>query len=344
MNGLKWLALMLLCWSAVQAAQASEDVNQKARAALDAGRVAEATQLLHQQVMDNPRDYQAWFLLGVSQAKIQRYHPAIESFHRVSELRPDLAEPHNNLAVIYNELGDVPAAIQELEASLKKHPGYLIAEENIADLYVKMALSYYKKALEKTDDKALQMRYARLLQVRDPAGVSSTSMPVMASHAEVPKAVTSNNVKKSVRTQKAIPTVDSTVTAVNDATPSTSNSTSSMMADLKAVKAAVEAWRSAWANQNLPDYFAAYADDYIVPERFKDQAAWEAYKARVIGNKKFITVTLTDMEVALTDDRNHAQVTFQQAFRSNSYNGDDKKRLTLKKVNGAWKIIVEETL
>ncbi|MDQ6974675.1 MAG: tetratricopeptide repeat protein, partial [Mariprofundaceae bacterium] len=164
------LAMVCLCvsWTALYA---SEDLMQQARQALSQGHVNQAASLLHQQVKDHPRDYQAWFLLGVSQSKIQRYHPAIESFRRVIELRDDLAEPHNNLAVIYNELGDVPAAIKELEASLKKHPGYLIAEENIADLYVKMALMYYKTIVEKTDDQALQMRYARLLQVRDPANL-----------------------------------------------------------------------------------------------------------------------------------------------------------------------------
>jgi len=325
-------------------AQASEDLSQQARTALAAGHVNQATDLLHQQVKKNPRDYQAWFLLGVSQAKVQRYHPAIESFHRVSELRPDLAEPHNNLAVIYNELGDVPAAITELEASLKKHPGYLIAEENIADLYVKMALSYYKKALEKTDEKGLKVRYARLLQVRDPAhlGELPASSTMVAKRSPVKVASQAVAVKKPVRMAKpAMPTVDSTAV---DVAASDSAKHPPMMVSLEAVKAAVEAWRQAWQSQKLPDYFSAYADDYIVPSKFKNQSAWEAYKVRVIGHKKFITVTLSDMEVALTKNQGHAQVTFKQAFRSNSYNGDDKKRLTLKKVDGAWKIMVEETI
>jgi len=246
--------------------------------------------------------------------------------------------------VIYNELGDVPAAIKELESSLKKHPDYLIAQENIADLYIKMALSYYKKSIEKTDDKALQSRYARLLQVRDPAqlGGPSVSISMVVKDAPVRPSLNRASVNATSRMQRpAMPTVDSTSI---DNYSSTQSEDSSMLVTVNAVKSAVEAWRQAWQTQNLPNYFSAYADDYIVPSKFKNESSWEAYKARVIGNKKFITVMLTDMAVTLRDDQMHAQVSFDQAFRSNSYNGDDNKRLTLKKYNGAWKIVSEETL
>jgi len=348
MKLLKWICVMALCLSAGWVtAQAADDLSQKARVALAAGHVNEATNLLHQQVKENPRDYQAWFLLGVSQAKIQRYQPAIESFRRVIELRPDLAEPHNNLAVIYNELGDVPAAVTELEASLKKHPGYLIAQENIADLYIKMALSYYKKALEKTDDKSLQERYARLLQVRDPSqsAQTPTSSTVMAKNNPVKTPVNHAPIAVATRMQKpAMPTVESTSIGNIPFSQPTGVQVQPMMTNVNAVKSAVETWRKAWASQDLPTYFAAYAKNYIVPARFKNVSSWKAYKTRVIGNKKFITITLTNMEVALTNDQSHAQVTFKQTFRSNSYHGDDNKRLTFKKIMGDWKIINEETL
>ncbi|MDQ6956050.1 MAG: tetratricopeptide repeat protein, partial [Mariprofundaceae bacterium] len=166
------LTLLVVCSWQVQA----ESVNDQAKQALSLGRVAVATDLLSKQVQSEPRDYQAWFLLGVAEARDQHFHQAIEAFRRVIELRNDLAEPHNNLAVIYNELGDVKAAVVELEQSLKKHPGYLIAEENIADLYVKLALQYYKKALLKRDDATLMQRYTRLLHVRDPNALGDTQV------------------------------------------------------------------------------------------------------------------------------------------------------------------------
>ncbi len=336
-----WIGICLSVWLGWTVAQA-EDLTHQARLALKAGHAEQAANLLQEQVKTSPRDYQAWFLLGVSQANIQRYHPAIESFRRVLELRPDLAEPHNNLAVIYNELDDVPAAIRELEASLKKHPDYLVAEENIADLYIKMALTYYKKALEQTDDAQLQARYRRLLQVRDvPAGkavAASHSTPV-ATKPVVPAKQVPLPTPVVAQMRPALPTVDSTLAQAHP----DSNQQALQQAALAEVKQAVEAWRQAWQSQNLPAYFSAYADDYMLPERFKNRQAWEAYKARVIGNKRFIKVSLQHVQVKVSDDLQHAVVQFDQAFRSNSYNGDDKKQLALMKVDGAWKIAQEAT-
>jgi len=335
---MRWIVMGMVLWLSLASAQA-QDWTQKARQALQAGHAEQAANLLQEQVKINPRDYQAWFLLGVSQAKIQRYHPAIESFRRVLELRPDLAEPHNNLAVIYNELGDVPAAIVQLEASLKKHPDYLVAEENIADLYLKMALTYYKKALEQTDDTSLQERYRRLLQVRD----VSVGQAVAASHpaAPAPKPVQVNDKSKVevVEARPALPTVDSTLAQAHPKT----NPQALQQAALDEVGQAVEAWRQAWASQNLPSYFSFYADDYIPPAKFKSRQAWERYKARVIGNKRFIKVSLRHIHIKVSDDLKHAVVQFDQTFRSNSYNGEDKKQLAWVKVDGAWKIMQEVT-
>jgi len=157
------LVLLFVPWQQAQA----EDMYDKAKQAIQVGHIDQAEELLNKQVKVAPDDYRAWFLLGVVEAQGKHFHPAIEAFRRVIELRDDLAEPHNNLAVIYNELGDVKAAVKELEMSLKKQPGYAVAEENIADLYVKLALMYYKKALVKNNSSHLQQRYARLLQVRD---------------------------------------------------------------------------------------------------------------------------------------------------------------------------------
>ena len=334
----RWVAIGVGLWLSLASAQA-QDLTQKARQALQSGHTEQAANMLQEQVKVSPRDYQAWFLLGVSQAKIQRYHPAIESFRRVLELRPDLAEPHNNLAVIYNELGDVPAAIVQLEASLKKHPDYLVAEENIADLYLKMALTYYKKALEQTDDASLQERYRRLLQVRD----VSVGQAVAASHPAEParKPVQVNDKPKVevAEARPALPTVDSILAQAHPKT----NPQALQQAALDEVGQAVEAWRQAWVSQNLPAYFASYADDYMPPAKFKNRQAWEQYKARVIGNKRFIKVSLRHIKIKVSDDWKHAVVQFDQSFHSNSYNGDDKKQLAMMKVDGAWKIAQEVT-
>jgi len=137
-----------------------------AHSLLDQGREAEAIGVLEQLVKNTPTDFQAWFLLGVTQAKERRFHDAVASFGKVVALQPKLAEPHNNLAVIYNELGDFRAAVKELEASLKLKPDYATAHENIGDLYVKLAADSYRKALKEGGRPALRQRYNRLLHIR----------------------------------------------------------------------------------------------------------------------------------------------------------------------------------
>ncbi|MDQ6991397.1 MAG: hypothetical protein Q9M11_06660 [Mariprofundaceae bacterium] len=81
MNVLRLLSVVIfyLCCLSI-AAYASGNLSEKVRQALSEGHLAEVGNLL-QQVKNNPRAYQAWFLLGVSPSKIQCYHPAIESFH-----------------------------------------------------------------------------------------------------------------------------------------------------------------------------------------------------------------------------------------------------------------------
>jgi len=135
------------------------------RTLIEQGRENDAIGALGQLLKSSPDDFQAWFLLGVTQAKQRRFHDAIISFGKVVSLQPKLAEPHNNLAVIYNELGEFRAAVKELEASLKLKPDYATAHENIGDLYVKLAANAYRKALTADGRPALRQRYDRLLHI-----------------------------------------------------------------------------------------------------------------------------------------------------------------------------------
>jgi len=150
---------------------------------LNQGRDADAIGVLEQLVENTPTDFQAWFLLGVTQAKERRFHDAVASFGKVVALQPKLAEPHNNLAVIYNELGDFRAAVKELETSLKLKPDYATAHENIGDLYVKLAADAYRKALKEGGRPALRQRYNRLLHIRkvNQPGTETDTRPTPSS-------------------------------------------------------------------------------------------------------------------------------------------------------------------
>ncbi|MDX8389308.1 MAG: tetratricopeptide repeat protein [Mariprofundaceae bacterium] len=148
-----------------------------AQAALENNHDIDASKLLQAWLEDHPNHYQAWFTYGVALSRQREFYRAIDAFRRVTSLNPELAESHNNLAVIYNELGDYHAAIQELEISLKKKPGFSTAYENLGDIYIKLALHNYQKALKsdannKGSNGHLYSKYMQLLRDRD----SSTAL------------------------------------------------------------------------------------------------------------------------------------------------------------------------
>ena len=290
------LSTQILLWmpASVQA--------ESARAAADD---ATAIARYQQTVSKEPGNYEAWFGLGVTQAKQRRFQDAITAFRQVIALQPALAEPHNNLAVIYNELGDLRAAVAELEASLKLDPGYATAYENIGDLYVKLAAGAYQKALQHHDREDLKQRYARLLLVHDATAVATAVAP-----------------------QSSTP-------------PETVNRITTTLTDEPAVLAAVEAWRTAWSKRDMAAYFAAYAADFDTGKRFNSLAAWQQYKQSVISNKAFIRVTLEHIETTRTAEG--FRVTFLQHFRSNTLDSDDRKQLLLKQTPDGWKIAHETT-
>jgi len=187
LNIISLLALLLISGhaSAEQVlAQSALPSISDARALIEQGQDNDAIGALGQLLKNSPDNFQAWFLLGVTQAKQRRFHDAVLSFGKVVALQPKLAEPHNNLAVIYNELGDFRAAVKELEASLKLKPDYATAHENIGDLYVKLAADAYRKALKKDGRPALRQRYDRLLHIR---GAHKTELAT-ASETERPDA------------------------------------------------------------------------------------------------------------------------------------------------------------
>lgn len=348
------LCSALLYISLVDATEAYD----AAKRDIEAGHNGPAVEKLQALVKSDPEDYQSWFLLGVASSRQQRFHQAIEAFRRVIELKPGLAEPHNNLAVIYNELGDVRAAVRELEASLSKRPGFAIAEENLADLYVKLALQYYRSALEKSPSKALEQRYSRLLQVRVPSAGDIAAAKVETDAGLATEPVTSPQAGEMRELLPATPVAVQSTAASEPVEPSEvlaeaevlpqklpvidAETTTDFPEPVRAeILAAVEKWRTAWEAQDMEAYFDTYSVDFEVPERFATLVEWKRYKRRVISSKRWIKIGLSEVMIAIDAETGHATVNFFQKFRSNSYNGDDRKRLQLIFDNGAWKIISE---
>jgi len=363
------LCLSILClpFSPLFAAETGNSPLDAAKTDMEAGRYTKALSALQELVNNQPDNYEAWFLFGVAQVHEQQDHQAIEAFRHVIDLRPKLAEPHNNLAAVYNNLGDIKAAIHELEVALEKRPNYAVAEENLADLHIKLALQYYKSSLQYGSNPTIEQRYARLLNVRNPAAnMNDTAAPVSALverktvnpvavaqpdvvRAPTPRAATAQPLVAAVPI--ALPMVvikpsTNNAAPVNSESHATNTTPALSIVEDKSITGvldALETWRKAWSAQDLDGYFSAYANTFTPEDKFDSIQAWKAYKTRVIQNKTFINVQFERVEVDIPASRDIATVSILQHFRSDTYVGDDRKIITMKYSPQGWKIISEAT-
>jgi len=350
----------------------SADALSQAKEDMHLNRYQAVLNNLRELVNQEQDNYEAWFLFGVAHVHEGQHSQAIEAFRQVIVLRPELAEPHNNLAAVYSDLGDAKAAVRELEIALEKRPNYIVAEENLADLYIKLALQHYRNTLKQSANPIIEERYARLIQVRNPMAINSNAINSFAETSDIeptapdtiqantepnmvkPKQTSAEPVHANVEpapqviptSPKPIITQDTAADAEPIATKSTMNKSSAQHHEqsITGVLDALEIWRKAWSAQNLSTYFLAYADDYSPEKRFGSIDAWKAYKTRVTTNKKFIQVNFEQVEVNMQDGDKRATVMFLQRFRSNSYNGDDLKRIILKYTAAGWKIVSEASV
>ena len=83
----------------------------------------------------NPNDVEGKLYWGIILTRKGDVETAIKVFLELAEEHPTLAEPHNNLAVLYAAEGRYDEARQALITATKIRPEYDTAHENLGDLY-----------------------------------------------------------------------------------------------------------------------------------------------------------------------------------------------------------------
>ena len=149
---------------AVVPSPARADDAQDVERLLRAGKPAEALARVDRSLAAKPADPRLRFLKGVALADAKRIPEATEMLVKLTEEYPELAEPYNNLAVIYAAEGRHDKARAALEAALRANPGYATAHENLGDVYARLAAASYQSALRL--DPAGRSATAKLALVR----------------------------------------------------------------------------------------------------------------------------------------------------------------------------------
>ena len=111
-----------------------------------------AQQRLQQWLQDHPSDPQARLLLGVVLAGQGDVDAARQVYEALIQAYPELPEPHNNLAVLHAAQGRLAEARAALEEAIRANPDYATAHRNLGDVYTRLALGHWQRALELQND------------------------------------------------------------------------------------------------------------------------------------------------------------------------------------------------
>jgi tetratricopeptide (TPR) repeat protein len=329
------------------------------------GERTEALEMLDRHLERQPRDARARFLKGVILSEENRRADAIAVFESLTQDFPELAEPYNNLAVLYAGKGDYERARETLEMAVRANPDYAIAHENLGDIHAALARQQYEKAAAL--DKKNQSARAKLTAVQDllaakPAAHASASGTATASAARAPAAVTS---PAGASSPAAAPTTSGN--AAGDAgkldaqsePPALSAAGEMTTADslaerspppvpeppappgpYQSVLRMLDDWAAAWSMRDANAYLSYYATDFR-PARNEPRAKWEAARRAELAKARDAAVKITAPQVTFRDAQ-HATATFRQDYVSGTRKGV-RKTLELVQSSGRWLIQRETT-
>lgn len=128
------------------------------------GQKTQALQTVQAALLLNPNDAKLRFAQAVMQMELGQASQAEAGLLALTQDYPDLADPFNNLAVLYAARGELDMAHAALEQAVRLQPEHAQAQENLGDVLLRMAARAYGLALKhgSGDTSALQLKRSRL--------------------------------------------------------------------------------------------------------------------------------------------------------------------------------------
>ena len=331
-------ALVLAVCAALIPARADElqDISQL----LKSGQNAQALERVNRYLVPRPKDAQGRFLKGLILAEQNKTADAIDVFTKLSQDYPELPEPYNNVAVLYASQGLYEKARQALEMSIRTHPAYATAYENLGDLYSRLASQAYDKALQlDSSNTAAKTKLALMTEL-----ITSGTRPRASSPAPAPAApparVAEAPKAPAPPPPVAAPVAPAPAAAAKQAPPpalaEAKTAKAEKAGESEEVLAAVRAWAHAWSKKDTHAYLAAYAPGFKTPGG-EARTVWETERKQRIAAPKQIEVAVEAPKVGM-EGPNAASVTFRQSYRSDTLSVTSTKTLAMVRTNGKWLI------
>lgn len=110
------------------------------------GLPASALSLAESQPEAQAREPRWRFLRGLALTALGRVEEAATIYTRLTQDFPDIAEPHNNLAVLRAAQGRLDEARDSLERALRADPSQREAHENLGDVHLRLAIRHWEAA------------------------------------------------------------------------------------------------------------------------------------------------------------------------------------------------------
>ena len=329
------------------AAVEHEDVDKL----MQAGKLDEAMTRADAFLKDKPRDPQMRFLKAVIQLDTGKRAEAIAAFTQLTQDAPELPEPYNNLAVIYASQNQFDKARAALESAIRTNPSYATAQENLGDVYARLASQAYSKALQlDQNNTAVQPKLAviRTLFTPTPPGGKPTTLVASAAPSPAPSpAPAPAPVAKAAPAPApaapppakvaAAPAPVAAAPKAPEATPAPAPAPApaASAAGNAEVESAVRAWAAAWAGQDMDRYLAAYGPDFA-PAGGQSRKGWEEdRRARIVG-KSSISVNIENLVIKV--DGQSATAKFRQIYRADNLNVSSRKTLDMQRSGNQWHI------
>lgn len=169
--GIRALHVALLACGLLLAAPALADEYAEVQALQRSGQAGEALARADRHIAAHPRDPQMRFIKANLLGAAGRQAEAEALLVQLTRDYPELAEPWNNLAVLYAGQGRLDQAEQALQAALRIHPDYATALENLGDVRLRQAARAYQRARQlDTGNPRLAPRIEALRQLLDAPG------------------------------------------------------------------------------------------------------------------------------------------------------------------------------
>jgi tetratricopeptide (TPR) repeat protein len=338
------VALGLVFAAAAVHADELQEINRMMRQ----GQLPQSLERVDKFLAGKPRDAQGRFLKGLILDKMNRPNEAIQIFAKLSEDFPESPEPYNNLAVLYASQGQYEKARVALESSIRTHPSFAIAHENLGDIYAKLASQAYDKALQlDSSNTAAKTKLTMIGELigggtrtaRAPARPEpeKTAEAAPAKAADTAKANALAGAAKSGAEPKASePKAPEPKAPEPRPTEPAAKAAGSQGAETDELLQTVHAWANAWAKKDVPGYLAHYAKDFKTPKG-EARADWEKARSQRIAAPKKIEIGIESPKVSISSDSS-ASVSFRQIYHSDVVNISGTKILVMVKANGKWLI------